>query len=195
MSERLVHLVRHGETGWNKEFRVQGTTDIPLSEEGERQARELIPQLKEIKFDRVYTSVLRRAIQTAEIALDGAEIPLHRHGGLNERRFGEYEGKTWAEIDAQYGEGALNNRDPLGGETREEFELRVNGTLDEILANHLGETILIVTHGGTVREIKKRLDIAAAHVDGIGYEIANCSVMTFEIPNEDINVATTAELN
>lgn len=178
MSERIIHLVRHGETDWNKEFRVQGSFDTPLSDTGIKQALELAGKIRQIKFDRVYTSYLKRAIKTAEIALEGLDVPVHKHQGFNERKFGEYEGRLIQEIEAEFGKGALNLRTTLGGETNNEFTLRVNSTFNEVLTLHPQDTILIIAHGGTIRELNQRLSNSAKMDDEIGYEIGNCSIIT-----------------
>ncbi len=178
MNEREIHLVRHGETDWNRQFRVQGNTDISLSPEGLIQAQKLAEQLVDIKFDRAYTSMLSRAIQTAEEALLGFDVPIHRHPGLNERKYGEYEGRVFSDIEEEFGKGALNLRHPLGGETTQEFVERVNSTFDEILALHPEESLLIISHGGVIRELNQRLNMTDGKDDEIGYEIANCSVIT-----------------
>jgi len=109
MSTRKLVLLRHGESLWNKENRFTGWTDVDLSEHGAEQAREAGRTLKEhaFEFDVAYTSVLKRAIRTLWIALDGMDlmwIPVHRDWRLNERHYGALQGLNKAETAAQYGD-------------------------------------------------------------------------------------------
>lgn len=182
--ETRVHLVRHGATVWNEEHRIQGGRDIPLSDVGIKQAQELSDKLREIEIDVVCTSTLERAMQTAEIALLDETIPVHTHSGLNERNYGEYEGRLFSDVEKAFGEGATNSRNPLGGETREEFILRVDNTFDELISLHSGKNILLISHGGVIQRLHERLSGVVASVQDIGYEIKNCFVYTFDVPIE-----------
>ena len=87
-----LYLIRHGETDWNIVKRLQGATDIPLNENGEALARETAEGLKEIPFDMVFTSPLKRAYRTAEIVKGNREIPLIIEERIREICFGDYEG-------------------------------------------------------------------------------------------------------
>jgi 2,3-bisphosphoglycerate-dependent phosphoglycerate mutase len=105
---RLV-LLRHGESVWNKENRFSGWTDVDLSERGGEQAREAGRTLREhgFEFDVAYTSVLKRAIRTLWIVLDGMDlmwIPVHRDWRLNERHYGALQGLNKASTAGQYGD-------------------------------------------------------------------------------------------
>ena len=94
-----VYIVRHGQTDWNVQHKAQGRSDIPLNETGRRQAEELRDKIKDIKFDAVYASPLKRARETAEIATDG-EYKIVFDDRLMERSFGDFEGKeisSWLE--------------------------------------------------------------------------------------------------
>ena len=87
-----IYFIRHGETDWNIVKRLQGATDIPLNENGEALARETAEGLKEIPFDMVFTSPLKRAYRTAEIVKGNREIPLIIEERIREICFGDYEG-------------------------------------------------------------------------------------------------------
>ena len=87
-----IYLIRHGETDWNLEQRLQGATDIPLNENGLELARETAQGLKEVPFDLIYTSPLKRAKQTAEILRGERDIPLIEEPRIREICFGIYEG-------------------------------------------------------------------------------------------------------
>lgn len=172
---------------------MQGNTDIPLSEEGRVQSRTLIEQFKKIPVDRVYTSQLQRAIETAEIAFGGLDIPIHRHEGLNERRYGEYEGRIVEEIEAEFGEGSLRQRTPLNGEGLEEFVARIQSTLGELVDMHRGESVAIVSHGGVIGNLTILLSEQLGVKDEAGWNIANCSVATFYLPTEFGRQASKSE--
>ncbi|HMD37355.1 MAG TPA: 2,3-diphosphoglycerate-dependent phosphoglycerate mutase [Vicinamibacterales bacterium] len=104
-----VVLLRHGESTWNRENRFTGWTDVDLSEKGRDEAREAGRLLKEggYAFDIAYTSVLKRAIRTLWIALDGIDqmwLPVEKHWRLNERHYGALQGLNKAETTAKHGE-------------------------------------------------------------------------------------------
>jgi 2,3-bisphosphoglycerate-dependent phosphoglycerate mutase len=108
-SARKLVLLRHGESVWNKENRFSGWTDVDLSERGVEQARAAGLTLKEhgFEFDAAYTSVLKRAIRTLWMVLDGMDlmwIPIHRDWRLNERHYGALQGLNKAETARQYGD-------------------------------------------------------------------------------------------
>ncbi len=141
-------LARHGETDWNRELRVQGTSDTELNELGRRQAAELARQLDRAEVDAIYASDLRRARETAEIvaATTGHEVRLDP--GLRERDFGSWEGLTREEIDARFGDHEQHD-----GETYEEVRARVLASAHRIVAAHPGETVLVVSHGGALNAL------------------------------------------
>lgn len=152
----LVLLIRHGETEWNRDQRVQGHYDVPLSERGVRQAERLAEWLAEEALGAVYSSDLQRARITAEI-LAGDQIPVRLEPRLREARFGLFEGLTSAEIQAAYPEAylawrhdAIRHRPP-GGETLEDLQERCMEALAEHLPEHPGQTVAVVAHGGPVR--------------------------------------------
>lgn len=145
-------LIRHGETEWNATGRWQGWTDVPLSDVGKQQARRLAPRLARRTFDRVYSSDLTRARQTAELALPAlAPTPEQR---LRELHFGRYEGYTFEEVKAD-GDYAEWHRDtwgrpaPAGGESFETVAQRLREWIDE---QPNGE-IIAFTHGAAIRAL------------------------------------------
>ena len=152
---RLI-LVRHGESVWNAEERLQGQLDPPLSERGREQSRALAGMLDGVPEERIVCSDLGRARQTAELlSLRPRLDPRWR-----EIDVGEWAGRTAAEVDAQNTE--LTNwrggsRTAPGGETWAAFTARVTGALDELLA--AGGPWLVVCHGGCIR-------VSVAHVTG-----------------------------
>lgn len=153
---RLI-LVRHGETAWNADTRIQGHTDIALNNTGRWQAQRVAQALAEEPKAAVYASDLQRAADTAHaIAQANGSGPLtvRQHAGLRERAFGHFEGLSFAEIESQWPDDAHAWRTrvpdwaPRGGESLLQVRDRIRATLDAIAAQHLGQQIVLVAHGG-----------------------------------------------
>lgn len=150
-------IARHGETEWNAEGRIQGHTDIGLSEKGAEQARSLGQRLADRQIDVAYSSDLRRTSETAKLALGGRDITLNETPRLREYNKGIFEGMTLSEIQEKfpaeypkYLEKDLSYA-PEGGETTRDVSTRMASIFSEIKANHLDETVLVVSHGGVLR--------------------------------------------
>jgi uncharacterized phosphatase len=173
-----ILLVRHGETDWNVERRVQGHTDRPLNETGRAQARALADELEGTPLDAVYASDLVRAHETARIVaarrgLDVVVIP-----DLREREFGTWEGMTDREILDRFPHARSG---PWGdGETPEQMSRRVFEALRRIAETHPDGRVLVVSHGGPLRAVLRHCDVAA---DGA---IANCHVVRLEARDGDL---------
>lgn len=158
MSDALTRVVavRHGETDWNAQTRIQGQIDIGLNAIGRDQAQRLGRALADAQFDAVYASDLRRAADTARAVAERAGLPLRTEVSLRERAFGDFEGLTWAEVLQQHPEASRRWRErdasfgPPGGETLAVFYERAVGALAAIAARHRGQHIAIVTHGGVL---------------------------------------------
>jgi probable phosphoglycerate mutase len=151
--ETALIVVRHGETLWNREKRMQGTTDTPLSEVGQAQARALGRRLAGKEFSALYASDLCRARDTASIIAEHTGRRLVTDARLRERCFGIFEGLTAREIEQRFPEehARFVSRDPAyevpGGECASRFAERCLGCLAEIAGRHRGEEIVVVTHG------------------------------------------------
>lgn len=151
-----ILALRHGETAWNKDTRIQGQIDIPLNSTGLWQADRAAWALRDEPVAAVYTSDLSRATQTANPIATQLNLPLQTHTGLRERCFGVFEGRTWAELEADEPASALAWRKrvpdfaPQGGETLLALRERVRQTFSELAAQHLGEQIVVVAHGGVL---------------------------------------------
>jgi probable phosphoglycerate mutase len=149
-------VIRHGETAWNAEHRIQGHLDIPLSATGMRQAGLLADRLANERVHAVYSSELARAWLTAEPLAARLGLPVIPEPRLRERSFGVFEGLTLDEIAAQHPEAfrLWRARDPGwamdGGETGQQLIDRVLEALHDIADRHRGETVAIVTHGGVL---------------------------------------------
>jgi probable phosphoglycerate mutase len=148
-----LYLARHGQTDWNLEGRLQGSSDIPLNRRGQQQAALLAERLSGIDLDAVYSSELQRSRETARVVRGSA--PVTSIAGLNERRLGAFEGQLGS---PDYSRRSRDPDDTLdGGESLSQFFTRVKTTLTDILARHRSGAILIVGHGGTNQMIVRDL--------------------------------------
>lgn len=156
MQATRIIAIRHGETAWNVDTRLQGHLDIALNEVGLWQAQRAAQALADEPIDAIYASDLLRAWQTALSIADVADCPLTPHAGLRERGFGDFEGKTYAEIEATWPDLSLQWRKrvpdwaPPGGESLLTMRERVQHTVTSLAAKHLGGQIVLVAHGGVM---------------------------------------------
>ncbi len=176
-----LFIVRHGQTVWNQEERIQGHTDVALSERGMQQARLLRERLSAAHIDAAYTSDLRRASETAEIVLEGRDVPLYATPRLREYRKGAHEGLTFGQIRARFPQEfptyVTKDLDfaPEGGESIRSVSVRMAGIINEIANNHLDETVLVVGHGGSLRAAMRAL--LGMELDGNWrFAFGNCSL-------------------
>lgn len=147
-------LVRHGETDWNKESRYQGQTDLELNETGKRQVEMLRNRLADTPIDLVYVSDLKRAMVSAQIITRGRDIVMVSRQELREINFGEFEGKTFEEIEAIYPDWVPTYFDftSYQGEGLEQVAARIKTFLSELAGrNSSKQTVLVVGHGGSLR--------------------------------------------
>jgi probable phosphoglycerate mutase len=157
MPARTVQLllVRHGETTWNRESRIQGHLDSPLTERGLAQAQAAAARLAREQIDALYSSDLGRAQETARQVAAATSLQVRLDGGLRERSFGILEGKTWDEIARDHPDDArLLAEDPShampGGESLVQFRDRVTDALRRLAREVGAGTIAVVTHGGVL---------------------------------------------
>lgn len=155
MSATELVLVRHGETLWNRERRLQGHIDIPLSDVGRAQARAVARRLATEDIDAVWSSDLSRALETAQAVAGTGGWPLSSDVRLRERAYGDFEGHSHDELQARMPEAYARwrARDPAleipgGAETPAVFQARVEAVLRELAARHAGRRIVVVSHGG-----------------------------------------------
>ena len=160
-----ILLARHGETDWNRTGRFQGHADPPLNDAGRAQARELADRLRDTPFDAVYTSDLRRAHQTAEIVAASHGVPVVADPGLREVDIGSWSGLTRAEVEQRF-PGAEHH----DGESRADHLARVLATVERIARAHPDGRILIVSHGGSLRALRRHCAGEPVH------PIENCGV-------------------
>lgn len=178
-----LYLVRHGETAWNVEGRIQGHLDIPLNDIGLAQADAVGRRLSGETFDAIYSSDLIRAYRTASPVVTNPDRDVVRDQRLRERHLGVLQGLTGAEAAARQPAAwkAFKTRDPAlaleGGESLGAFSRRILDFIEEVLRTHAGGRVLIVTHGGS-------LDAAYRHATGMSPSIAR----DFPIYNASVNI-------
>jgi broad specificity phosphatase PhoE len=181
-----VLLARHGETDWNRESRFQGHADPPLNDLGRQQAAELADALANEELAAVYSSPLRRALETAEIVAARHELRAIPLEGLREVDVGSWQGLTRDEVEQRfpeqferwldYGQGWDD------GESYEQMGLRVITALQELAARHDGGQIAALTHGGPIRAaLAQAAGITHAEARRRGPVIGNCFVASFVV--------------
>lgn len=183
----ILYLTRHGQTDYNIEKRLTGSSDIPLNETGISQAEAIAESLADVKIDVILSSPLQRALKTSQIIAEKHEnLPIITMDGLMERNMGVCEGLEYGEATERHPEldivGAIKDIDaaPEGGESLREFDRRVSETLDEIKAKYQEKTVLVVCHGLTSRIINKC-------INNLTYDkmneflLYNCQVVKYEI--------------
>jgi uncharacterized phosphatase len=163
-----ILLVRHAETDWNVERRVQGHTDRPLNDTGRAQAVALADTLDGKQIDAIYSSDLLRAHETARIVAERRGLQVTLVPELRERDFGTWEGLTDAEILERFPHARTGSWGDA--ETKEEMTERVHVALARIAAEHPDGNVLVITHGGPVRVL-----LAGCGHDGKG-PIGNCAL-------------------
>ena len=151
-----ILAIRHGETAWNVDTRIQGHLDIPLNDTGHWQARRLGQALAGESLAAIYASDLSRAWETAQHLARATGASVQAEPALRERGFGSFEGRTFAEIEAAHPEQARRWRQrdphfaPQGGESLTALYARVVVAAERLAARHPGEQIALVGHGGVM---------------------------------------------
>jgi len=172
MDATRILAIRHGETAWNVDTRIQGHLDIPLNDTGLQQARHLGRTLAaRDSLDAIYASDLSRAHTTASAIAQATGQTVTADPGLRERHFGEFQGRTFAEIEAELPDHAWHWRKrtpdwvpPGGGESLLMLRERIVGTVNALAARHPGQQIVLVAHGGVMDILYRaatRLDLQA----------------------------------
>jgi len=181
MTTRLC-LVRHGETAWNAEHRVQGQLDVPLNAIGQAQALAASKVLSQGKFDAIYSSDLSRARQTAQLTASCFSMNILVEKELRERHYGIFERLTYAEVKVRYPEdyARFEAHDPefafRTGESLKDFFARSIAVISRLANAHKGESILVFTHGGV-------LDMLYRFITGLPLSAPR----DFGIPNAGLN--------
>nr|WP_308612978.1 histidine phosphatase family protein [Massilia eburnea] len=197
-------MIRHGETAWNAVRRLQGHTDIPLNEEGERQALALARALSSEKLDAIISSDLGRAVQTAHaVAALHPHVPLHADAALRERGYGAFEGLLYIEIaerfPIEFAEWQARDVDsvmPSGeriAESFRQFNERSVTAFSNWAKRYPGQTIAIVAHGG-VLECAYRAANGLALDTPRDFTIPNASINRFEYSGDGLVLTSWGEV-
>ena len=177
-----ILAIRHGETLWNVDSRIQGHLDIGLNDTGRWQSERLGLALKDESIAAIYASNLSRAYDTALAVSRHTGVPVQAEPGLRERSFGEFEGRTFAEIETELPAQAQRWRQrdptftPAGGESLLMLEARVLSVAARLAAQHPGEQIALFAHGGVMDVLYRaatRLDLQAARTWALGNTAVN----------------------
>jgi probable phosphoglycerate mutase len=202
MSTNIV-LIRHGETAWNAERRLQGHLDIALNAEGLRQAEALADALAGEHIDTIFSSDLQRARQTAQAVADRKAMPLHTDVRLRERCFGGFEGLLYAdiaqrfprefaawqarEVDAPMPEGARQ------AETFRQFYQRSVQAIGELAEQHEGQSLVLVAHGG-VLECAYRAALGLSLETPRDFPVLNASINRFRYQHGKLALLSWGEV-
>ena len=177
---RIV-AIRHGETAWNAEGRLQGQLDIPLNDLGRQQALRLADALRDEGLQAVIASDLARAWATAQALAQPLGLPLAADTGLRERHFGQMQGHTYSDIDRQWPDWSARwrRREPdfsaPGGESLLQFQARVVDCAARLARSHAGQTIALVCHGGVLDSLYRAATGAALDAPR-SWQLGNASI-------------------
>ncbi len=150
----VICLMRHGETDWNQQQRIQGRSNISLNERGIQQAKDAREAVWKTKWNKIYTSPLTRAKQTAHILQSSSSATIHIEEAFIEKSFGDVEGKSYTHVFSTHPDGVYPN-----AETDEDVVMRILDQFTKIQAEHPNERILVVTHGAVIHALLAHFDV------------------------------------
>jgi 2,3-bisphosphoglycerate-dependent phosphoglycerate mutase len=198
MESTRILLVRHGETDWNASGRIQGHSDTPLNAAGRLQARRAAQRLAREPIRALYSSDLARAFETAAIIGAPLGLTVVASPQLRERRYGEWEGLTSAEIQAHYPEqfaiwrARSTDFAPPQGETRNEILTRALAELQTIARRHVREMVVVVSHGGLCYVLINHI-LGSVDGDRREFTIGNASIYTLDVTRDQWSVISMNE--
>ncbi len=175
-----IYVARHGVTQWNLDNRISGRTDIPMIEEGIRQAKKLAEEVAPLGVDLMLVSPLQRTRQTAEIISKRCGIPWEVDERLIEHNFGTFEGKQRTDPEFQRIRRNFSCRYP-GGESPFDVAARVYPLLDEVRTKYADKTVLLIGHGALVRVIRTYF-VDMTTDEFCNYITDNCKCVLYEVP-------------
>jgi len=199
MSAARLCIVRHGETAWNAEHRVQGQLDVPLNAIGLAQAQAISRALAQEKFDVIYSSDLSRALQTAQPTAQILGLPVRQEKDLRERHYGIFQTLTYAEVKVKFAEDYARflARDPdfafRSGESLKDFSVRSISAISKIAKENEGKSVLVFTHGGVLDELYRSIHgipISAPRDFGI----PNCGINRLDTGAEPWRIECWADI-
>ena len=199
-TKTIIHTIRHGHTSYNAEKRYAGTIDIPLSEKGVKDCKEVSQKLVDYSFDVVVTSKMKRAIETAHLLVPGNPVTINS-ALCNERRFGVMEGHTWDEvvkfdppvlmIDVG---NDLHTVNPQNGEPFEDVWQRAKKFRNFLFKNYKGKNILVVSHGVFLQMfhgVLKGLNC----IESLAVFPSNLQLVSFSFSGNRLTEAKAVQLN
>jgi broad specificity phosphatase PhoE len=152
-----VFLLRHGQTAWNKQGRVMGRTQVPLDDDGIKEIQKIAPLIAMLELDGIYTSPLRRAVQTARVVAEGTNLPIRKSEALNEIAFGDWAGRHFDDLidDELYRRFIKSPAKTVlpGGETISDVQRRGLSVIHEAAQQVPAGRFLMVSHGDVIRAI------------------------------------------
>ena len=175
-----LYVVRHGETIWNAENRVQGISDIPLTDKGRLDATLLKDLVKELNVDVVISSPLDRAIETAKILTDG-KMPINTDDRIKERDWGMNEGANIDEVDRWDCWDVILNTRVQNIESVQDFMYRVSNFLEDIKVRYKDKKVLLVTHSAVIRVIHYLLGTIPEDGNLSRINIPNLRILEYEL--------------
>ena len=175
-----LYVVRHGETIWNAENRVQGISDIPLTDKGRLEATLLKDLVKEINVDVVIASPLERTIETAKILTDG-KLPINTDDRIKERDWGMNEGANIDDVDRWDCWDVILNTRVQNIEPIQDFMYRVSSFLEDIKVRYKDKKVLVVTHSAVIRVIHYLLGTIPEDGDLSKIDIPNLRILEYEL--------------
>jgi len=199
-TKTIIHTIRHGHTSYNAEKRYAGTIDIPLSEKGVKDCKEVSQKLVDYSFDVVVTSKMKRSIETAHLLVPGNPVTINS-ALCNERRFGVMEGHTWEEvvkfdppvlmIDVG---NDLHTVNPQNGEPFEDVWQRAKKFRNFLFKNYKGKNILVVSHGVFLQMfhgVLKGLNC----IESLAVFPSNLQLVSFSFSGNRLTEAKAVQLN
>ncbi|MEJ8554104.1 histidine phosphatase family protein [Tepidibacter sp. Z1-5] len=179
-------FIRHGLTLDNESMKLSGFIDSELSDKGKKQAKQTSIRLKDEKIDFIYSSPLKRAIDTAKEISQINNVDINILDELKEMNFGDFEGLTFKDIESNYKEEyeRLKNKsfeyNFPNGENMIGFHGRISNKIDDIIKEQDDKTVLIVSHAGVIRACLSHL-ITKDHTYHWNFKIDNCSITIVEV--------------
>lgn len=194
-----LYMIRHGETEWNKEQRLQGRSDVPLNEYGIYLAKETAKALKDYKFDEIYSSPLIRAYTTAEIIKGDRNINIVKDSRLTEMSFGDYEGKETKYLTGDFRKffEAPDQYTPTpNGESFADVMVRAKDFIDNVIIPKTSQidSMLIVAHGALINGLNACILNKEIKDYWTGIFPRNCCMTSYEVTDGYFDLLTYGDI-
>lgn len=191
-------LIRHGETSKNAKGKLHGSEDSELlTEAGIEQMKKTAQRLKEFSPGKIYASKKARAVHSGELIARELRIPLETVEGMEERNWGEFSGRWWRDVEKLLNRMSLEDRFgyvPPGGESWQQFEMRLTSAVRTLLEQNENEAVVIVAHGGAIRAFMPFL-LNAPKEESFKYDPDNASLTIFDRDNGALKVIVINDIS